>query len=63
MNKPSRIPANGPRGAVEAPPRTALGPRKDVARKGVRSALDPESHDEHRATCPLLGASEGRTAS
>ncbi len=44
MNRASRNSANGPQGAVQAAPRTAVGEPKGVARKGVLSAVrsDPQ---------------------
>lgn len=39
MNKASRTPTNGPQGAVQGPPRPAVGEPKAVARKGVLSVV------------------------
>lgn len=39
MNKASRTPSNGPRGAVQGPPRPTVGEPKVAARKGVLSAV------------------------
>ncbi|GHD70928.1 hypothetical protein GCM10010317_078930 [Streptomyces mirabilis] len=44
MNKASRTPMKGSQGAVQRPPRPAVGEPKGVARKGVLSAVgsDPQ---------------------
>ncbi|MEW1826133.1 hypothetical protein [Streptomyces sp. NPDC088196] len=43
MNKASRNPANGPQGAAQGPPRASVGESEVAARKGVLSALRPDS--------------------
>lgn len=45
MNKASRTSTNGPQGAVQRPPRSAVGEPKSAARKGVLSAVgsDPQT--------------------
>ncbi|MFF3582698.1 hypothetical protein [Streptomyces mirabilis] len=45
MNKVSRTLANSPQGAVQRPPRPAVGEPKGAARKGVLSAVgsDPQT--------------------
>ncbi len=43
MNKASRTPSNDPQGAAQGPPRPTVGESKDVARKGVLSAVGSDS--------------------
>jgi hypothetical protein len=43
MNKVSGNPTNGPQGAVQGPPRASVGESEVAARKGVISALRPNS--------------------
>jgi hypothetical protein len=45
MNKASRTPTNSPQGAVQRPPRPAVGEPKVAARKGVHIAVrsDPQT--------------------
>ena len=43
MNKASRNPANSPQGATQGPPRASVGESEVAARKGVLSALRPNS--------------------
>jgi hypothetical protein len=46
MNKPTRIPVNGPQGAVQGTPRPTVGEPKVAARKGVLSALRPDPQQD-----------------
>jgi hypothetical protein len=54
MNKASRTPANDRQGAVQGPPRPAVGEPKSAARKGVHIAVGSD---------PLPTTLEGRTVS